>query len=541
LAVAVCQRQSDDDKEYSESCASDADWHEWEIFSDAIGLALCGFDRAWIINPEHGVSITKRGRDVYRDQKLMVSCDSHELEEVNYYGFFSDSVVIRQEDEEYENEYEYEYESPFDEAFDQGTEALAQFIDNHTFGIDEEYDKQIIDGLAYRSEYSELLATAIQKDNARVNFSIDYYSQPLMHAIENANDKGAKVLLNAGASPSIPGKHGILPLSKAVRYCSLEVIQLLVENGADINGVTGSETLDYAIPLKNAAFAGNAQAVSFLLDIGAKLLPDNPENHPHFDAQELLYYASVSGDLEIFNSFVKSGATIPMGEEASAKIIEAIVGGKNPAMLRQAFSMGLQLPKTQYHSGIYEQIVKITTDRHDPHVDEGMAIFDLLIANGLDMSRQMDTGWHYGHQAIQYYTRFDALVSDDEDEARIAAKQTLFVLRVIEEVLKTGVDINATYEKQQTMLMEAAGRAQYEIVNYLLARNADPNLKDANGNTALEIAMEERRRKTKLWKNKVKLKDSFNQTILSLGGDPNVQVDTATAPVVTARQSKGHY
>jgi hypothetical protein len=52
----------------------------------------------------------------------------------------------------------------------------------------EEYDKQIIDGLAYRSEYSELLATAIQKDNARVNFSIDYYSQPLMHAIEN--DKG---------------------------------------------------------------------------------------------------------------------------------------------------------------------------------------------------------------------------------------------------------------------------------------------------------------------------------------------------------------
>jgi ankyrin repeat protein len=78
-------------------------------------------------------------------------------------------------------------------------------------------------------------------------------------------------------------------------------------------------------------------------------------------------------------------------------------------------------------------------------------------------------------------------------------------------------------------------------VNYLLARNADPNLKDANGNTALALAMEERRRKTKLWMNKVKLKDSFNQTILSLGGDPNVQVGTATTPVVTDRQSKGQY
>jgi hypothetical protein len=46
LAVAVCQRQSDDDKEYSESCASDADWHEWEIFSDARGIRQA--DNRWI-------------------------------------------------------------------------------------------------------------------------------------------------------------------------------------------------------------------------------------------------------------------------------------------------------------------------------------------------------------------------------------------------------------------------------------------------------------------------------------------------------------
>lgn len=60
---------------------------------------------------------------------------------------------------------------------------------------------------------------------------------------------------------------------------------------------------------------------------------------------------------------------------------------------------------------------------------------------------------------------------------------------IAEELLNSGADINAVQEDGLTPLMLAAYSANLEIVNLLLVRGANPNLKNVIGNTALEIAI----------------------------------------------------
>lgn len=58
-------------------------------------------------------------------------------------------------------------------------------------------------------------------------------------AIENNSVDCVRILLEAGALPSIPGLEYTTPLHKAVITGNTEVIQLLLQYGAD------KDTLDY--------------------------------------------------------------------------------------------------------------------------------------------------------------------------------------------------------------------------------------------------------------------------------------------------------
>ena len=60
----------------------------------------------------------------------------------------------------------------------------------------------------------------------------------------------------------------------------------------------------------------------------------------------------------------------------------------------------------------------------------------------------------------------------------------------MEELLKSGTDVNARLANDLTLLMWAAGYGQEGAVRLLLEHGADRNLKDARGKSASEIALE---------------------------------------------------
>jgi ankyrin repeat protein len=58
----------------------------------------------------------------------------------------------------------------------------------------------------------------------------------------------------------------------------------------------------------------------------------------------------------------------------------------------------------------------------------------------------------------------------------------------LDALLGAGVDVNAAYEHQLTLLMWAAGQGRADTVRLLLARGARTDLRDDRGLTALDIA-----------------------------------------------------
>ncbi len=56
-------------------------------------------------------------------------------------------------------------------------------------------------------------------------------------------------------------------------------------------------------------------------------------------------------------------------------------------------------------------------------------------------------------------------------------------------LIEHGADVNALTSANETALMLAASNAKVAVVDYLLEKGANPNLKDAKGKTALDYAI----------------------------------------------------
>ncbi|EEH45066.2 uncharacterized protein PADG_01216 [Paracoccidioides brasiliensis Pb18] len=93
---------------------------------------------------------------------------------------------------------------------------------------------------------------------------------PLTGALSNNDVEMAIFLLDRGASFLNETKPKILPLSVAVRACSVGTISMLIDRGADINACDSQE----ATPL-TSAIAHNETVAKFLIEHGAVIKADH--------------------------------------------------------------------------------------------------------------------------------------------------------------------------------------------------------------------------------------------------------------------------
>jgi len=345
---------------------------------------------------------------------------------------------------------------------------------------------------------------------------LHYYRQPLSIAIDNEDSEKALALLEAGADPTRPYDYGQAPIVHAAGNGMLDVVQALVARGADVDGVVGSESLDFAEPLMWAAMNSHEDVALWLLDNGAAVVPDKPAAFPNWSKSHLLEYAVEGGDLEVIQRLVDRGAE----SDDALRVIQGAIAGGNADVLALLFDTGYELPGVKYHDRIYDDVVDVIQEEGRGRIEDGMRMFEMLLERGLAMSELSDSGWNYGHQAVIHYAPPTIRVDRGDERAGFVAEQRLrFVKRVIDEVLAAGLDIDHRYESQ-TMLMEAADSAQVELVRYLLEKGADPTLANDDGELALDIAVREGRRLTAFWDDNEALERRFSEVVEILGGSP---------------------
>jgi len=131
-------------------------------------------------------------------------------------------------------------------------------------------------------------------------------TRELLQAIENDDTQKVREILSAGVNVNFEDDGGEFPLQIACWRGKKEIVELLIENGADVNYADESE---FHTALMMASRHGHAEIVRLLLKHGAHVnAKDDYENTS-------LTKAAESGHLEAVHLLLKHGANPNLRDE----------------------------------------------------------------------------------------------------------------------------------------------------------------------------------------------------------------------------------
>lgn len=271
----------------------------------------------------------------------------------------------------------------------------------------------------------------------------------LMSAASTGHSRTALLLLQQGAGVDA-GWKGVSPLMEAVYsdnsktpggFCA--TAQVLLDAGADVNGVCDGET-----PLYAAAQRGDITLIRLLLDRGADVNA-LPVHGGLMDTA--LAEAAQAGDVIMTRLLLSRGADVNAGPQASLTPLAAAAMWHRKAMLRFLVSQG--------------------ADVNAPSADGNTA---LLWASDKD---------EVGSVILLLAHRANVNVVNRAGHTALYFAGSGPVVRLL---LRSGV----SRAMKNIALEQAALRADAPSVRLLLSRGADPNARDWQGRTVLIDALD---------------------------------------------------
>ena len=300
-----------------------------------------------------------------------------------------------------------------------------------------------------------------------------YEYTPLLCAAKTGNLKIVKMLSEKGADIHVKTDKNQTPLFVAVLFNHVNVIQYLVDRGTDLNiigqlnqrvGYSSfymyNPCIDYrsehmnCTPLALAVAKRNIKIVDILLEKGASVDVQNEES-------SALHFAARYASGEIVGKLLQHGAKINsrcgLGH---TPVSHAVQGGQTNTMVH-LIKKGAKLDtKTEDGDSLLHLAVKF------PSPDK--EIIKILLDCGVDVKARNKN----------QQTALHCFVPPEE----IAKEKNLYTF-----LLDYGAEINAQDNRGNTPLHAATERADIKSVKILLKFEADINVENLNGYTALEL------------------------------------------------------
>ena len=269
---------------------------------------------------------------------------------------------------------------------------------------------------------------------------------PLSAAISKAGEKNVKFLLEAGADPNKLNPLGQLPLVKAVTNRNPELVDILVKAGADVNGHLEDPG---DTPLIAANFSDNEECIRRLLAAGADPNKANPSG------QRPLMRSLIIGNPDLIDILVKAGADVDGDPEHP--LLSAAVSNGNEECIRRLLANGADPNKANTSNQLPLMRAAINGNPD---------IVDILVEAGADVN---------GNPEDPSTTPLIETVSNGNNEYE----------ECVRHLLANGADPNISNSADQTALMPAVMNGYFNCVDILVQAEADVNLKDRWGRTAL--------------------------------------------------------
>lgn len=258
---------------------------------------------------------------------------------------------------------------------------------------------------------------------------------PLMVAALHGTTEMVEMLLERGADPRAVNKRGVTTLLWGAR--DADKVRLLIEHGADLNA---RSNLGNTPLMAAAASPGSAAAVAILLDHGADMTAKNERGRTP------LRMATEGGDIEIVRLLLARA-----GEQ---EILDNVVRGAGPAI---AIAAG---------SGFDDVANLLLEHGADPNRKEGRGGNGLnraLLAGDTELARTM----------ILHGTNLNVRSQpDDTPVAVLSAYNELDNPTIVELLRDRGVDFNAVNRDGQTALTWARLRGHADLIDALVEAGA---------------------------------------------------------------------
>lgn len=301
----------------------------------------------------------------------------------------------------------------------------------------------------------------------------------------------ARALIAAGADVEAVSRLGATPIALAAGNGNSAMILLLLEAGSDAKATVlqSGET-----PLMLAARAGDVESVKVLLDAGAEL--DAVDTYRGATA---LLWASEQNHAAVVQLLVEQGANL--NARTRTVVSEGRRGPSTPeggltGLMLATREGGLDTAKVLLAAKalVNQQSAGGHTALLTAVQNADVAIANLLIDNGADVSLANDKGWNPLYMAVKMRSLEKGTMPNpviDMDG----------MYGVIEQLLAKGANVNARLNAdtevhnsiRSTWLSEAGGTAflraavcgDLKVMKLLLAHGADPLIATTDGTTAL--------------------------------------------------------
>ncbi len=329
------------------------------------------------------------------------------------------------------------------------------------------------------------------------------------------------------------GSHGRTMLWEAAYRGKLEMVQFLLERGADIN-VPGCYHIQHRIeitPYCVARYEGRDLVADSLLQHGATLDIHSAAYLKDYDA----VHSHLDNDPNSVNSGYLQAVMLPAGEPHTFEhrhaawatpLCYAIVGG-NPAIVELLISRGATIePHSErfldYATAYdYVEITELLLENGaDPSkapriLDDNSDMSVLLKAHGVP-PKDINAKNHMGWPPLVYVCRGDNGEHPEEIQRLLALGADINIqnykgktglhcaakagfLNVINLLIENGATVDAADDTGETPLFEAirstikSGEKQCAALEALLIKGANPNVKNRKGQTPLQVAKRMRR------------------------------------------------